>query len=183
MPVQILANSDRSILNLCAKHLAREQGQSAESWRFPLVEPHPEPDPDSGASRNAVTFVHDARRSPAGEVGVIGTFANLFEPIPLQPVRWEGEETGYRALTVLVSEGELHTYRFIVDGAAQLDAINPQRAQLDDGSVWSRFFTDNCRSGRWGPRTSSSGITSTPTGAAAISTWPGPTGSTTKSAA
>jgi hypothetical protein len=144
MAVRKLESSATSILNHCTKHLAREQGAVSESWRFPLIAPYPEA-AANGEVLNSVTFVYDARRAPAASVGVLGTFATLYESVPLEPVTWQAEATGYFALSLLVPEGEMHTYRFVVDGAVVLDPINPQRAVLDDGVEWSRFFTDNCR--------------------------------------
>jgi len=45
---------------------------------------------------------------------------------------------------VVVPKGETHTYKYIVDGAAVLDPINPQQLMRDNGQIWSRFFTDLC---------------------------------------
>jgi hypothetical protein len=145
MPLRIIEKSAVSILNFCAKHLTREQGGSAEAWRFPIVEPFPDKDAVTGAALNAVTFVYDGRREASTPIGVVGTFATLYEPIPLQALQWHEEDTGYRAVTVLVPEAEVHTYRFFVGDEAVPDPINPQRVPLDDGSVWSRFFTEGCR--------------------------------------
>lgn len=144
MAVQVIEKPAVSLFNTCTKHLARSVGVPSEAWRFPMIEPYPRADA-TGLALNAVTFVHDARSTPATSVGVIGTFATLYEAVPLRPLRWQGEDTGFFTVTVLVPEGEVHMYRFIVDGAVVLDAINPQQTVTDDGVTWSRFFTENCR--------------------------------------
>jgi Domain of unknown function DUF83 len=44
----------------------------------------------------------------------------------------------------------MHTYRFIVEDAAPVnDPINPQQIVLDNGVIWSRFFTDPLVFERW----------------------------------
>jgi hypothetical protein len=73
-------------------------------------------------------------------VSVIGTFCNLFEPIPLQVVAGEP----FFALSVVLPKGRVYTYQFMVDGKPVLDPVNPQRVVLDNGKTWSRFFTDLC---------------------------------------
>jgi hypothetical protein len=77
-------------------------------------------------------------------VAITGTFANLFEKIPLRPVVFNNEKTGYFTITAVIPKGEAHTYKFIVDGEVKLDPINPQRTLLDNGEMWSRFFTHLC---------------------------------------
>jgi hypothetical protein len=77
---------------------------------------------------------------PPTAVSLVGTFARLYEPIPLRRI----PETGYFARTLRIPKGEVHTYRFVVDGTPTLDPINPQRTTLDNGREWSRFFTDLC---------------------------------------
>lgn len=162
MPVQILENEDQYVLNHCTKFLARtnndprhnfgnfsnQDGRSriCETWRFPIVDTYNNvADPDKSYIFNKVTFIYrHPEPTPPQQVAVIGTFANLYEPIPLKPVLFIGEETGYYALAIAVPKGELHTYKFIVDGQVILDPINPQRAMLDNGQFWSRFFTNLC---------------------------------------
>lgn len=121
----------------------------AEAWRFPVIDRY-----GGGASAvsnapdfsdyNAVTFIYagsDAR-SPAS-IGVIGTFATLYDPLPLRQVSWEGEPTRFWSLSYAVPTGQKHTYRFIVDKAFSInDPINPQEEQRDNGATWSSFFTD-----------------------------------------
>jgi hypothetical protein len=93
---------------------------------------------------NEVTFIYagaDAK-SPVS-VAVIGTFATLYDPIPLQHVNFEGEATRYWTVTYVIPKGEKHNYRFIVDGAFPInDPVNPQEDLKDNGATWSRFFTD-----------------------------------------
>lgn len=140
----------------CTKYLARDyktvtarhnygdyatndqRASIAEAWRFPIVDAAPEAGQNGGYKDNRVTLVYfDAFATPPGSVGVIGTFANLYEPIPLRRVG----STPYFAITLLIPKGEVHTYQFIVDGRATLDPINPQRCQSDSKDTWSRFFT------------------------------------------
>lgn len=148
MSVSIIATDDQYILNHCTKYLARQQGQVTEAWRFPVIDAYGSYNGrDEYATNygfNLVTFVHDGRAAPAQAAAVIGTFANLHEPLPLRPVTFLGEDTGYRALSVVVPKGEVHLYKFVLDGVPVLDPINPQRALLDNGREWSRFFTQLC---------------------------------------
>ena len=75
---------------------------------------------------------------------MVGSFDNLWDATPLDPVLFDGQPTLYRAATVLVPKGQIHTYKFLVDGQPTLDPINPQRIVLDNGIEWSRFFTQQC---------------------------------------
>ncbi|WP_218617683.1 gluconate 2-dehydrogenase subunit 3 family protein [Cryptosporangium aurantiacum] len=93
---------------------------------------------------NDVTFVYDARADPARSVGVLGTFAELYAPVPLREVAFLGEPTGLWAVTIRVPKGQTHVYRYTVDGTLRTDPINPQRELRDNGAEWSRFFTDGC---------------------------------------
>ncbi len=135
-----------SVLNLAGKYLARRAdapaGDYAEPWRFPIVDSN-----RVGGDRalNRVTFVWraatmDDRRS----VAVVGTFDNLWDATPLEPVLFDGAPTLYRAVTVLVPKAQVHIYKFLADGQPALDPINPQRCVLDNGIEWSRFFTEQC---------------------------------------
>ena len=56
-----------------------------------------------------------------------------------------GEPSGIRAVTVRVPKGQIHTYKLRVDGHWQVDALNPQVVELDNGRQWSRFFTEGCQ--------------------------------------
>jgi hypothetical protein len=162
MSVQIVETDAQYVLNNCTKFLARDNTDSrhnfgqlsdddgrsriCEPWRFPIIDSYSNvKDPDKSYTSNQVTFVYRHQGSiPPKQVAVIGTFANLYEPIPLQSVLFMGEETGYYALTTIVPKGEVHTYKFIVDEQVILDPINPQRAMLENGQFWSRFFTNLC---------------------------------------
>jgi Gluconate 2-dehydrogenase subunit 3 len=159
-------HDDQYVLNYCAKHLARlntdrrhtygppgEQAprdRIAEAWRFPIVDTYGGGAPaaasaDSFDDYNSVTFIYAGAdiQSPAS-VGVIGTFATLYDPIPLRQVLWEGEPTRYWSVSYAVLTGQKHLYRFIVDGAFPVnDPVNPQEEMMDNGAVWSRFFTNN----------------------------------------
>jgi hypothetical protein len=156
---------DDYILNCATKYLARfnadrrhsygppgveaPRDNVAEAWRFPVIDRY-----GGGASAvsnerdfrdyNAVTFIYagsDAQ-SPSS-IGVIGTFATLFDPLPLRQVSWEGEPTRFWSVSYAVPTGQKHTYRFIVDNAFPInDPINPQEVKQDNGAKWSSFFTD-----------------------------------------
>jgi hypothetical protein len=161
-PAKILPNDDLYILNQCTKFLARtntdprhnfgqfsdedRRSQIAETWRFPIIDSYCDnQNLDESYKFNRVTFVYQSSSDkPPQTVAAIGTFANLYAPIPLQPVLFIGEPSGYYALTILVPKGELHTYKYVVDGQTIIDPINPQRAMLDNGQFWSRFFTNLC---------------------------------------
>ncbi|ORE86533.1 hypothetical protein [Aurantimonas sp. 22II-16-19i] len=73
---------------------------------------------------------------------MLGTFAGLNRPIGMEVVEFAGNDTGYRAVTVLVRKAQVHYYRIGREGRFYLDPINPQRATWATGRVWSRFFTD-----------------------------------------
>ena len=87
---------------------------------------------------NQVTFVYCVTEtSVPQQVAVIGTFANLYEPIPLRLIA----DTPFFTATMVIPKGEVHLYKYVVDGQAVVDPINPQRVIQDNGRVWSRFFT------------------------------------------
>lgn len=165
MSAAFFSKDDQYVLNYCTKYLARFNTDSrhaystaipasprdriAETWRFPIIDTY-----GGGAAAftngsqygnyNEVTFIYagpDAK-SPAS-ASAIGTFATLYDPIPLQQMSFEGEPTRYWSLTYVVPKGEKHLYRFIVDGSSPInDPVNPQLELLDNGEQWSRFFTD-----------------------------------------
>jgi hypothetical protein len=131
------------VLNLAGKYLARRTdaaGDYAEPWRFPIVESYHAGNDRTGEYwLNRVTFVwrasaEDDRRA----ISVVGSFDNLWDATPLDPVVFDGQPTLYRAATVLVPKGQIHTYKFLVDGQPTLDPVNPQRIVLDNGIEWSR---------------------------------------------
>jgi hypothetical protein len=158
MPDLSFYADDQYILNYCTKYLSRfnldrrhtygpdgvdaPRDRIAEAWRFPLIDTY------SGAEltgHNQVTFIYAGAdtRSPA-TVSVIGTFATLHTPLPMRQARFEGEPTRFWSLSYAIPVGQVHRYRFIVDGAYPInDPVNPQEEQLDNGAVWSRFFTDS----------------------------------------
>ena len=56
---------------------------------------------------NEVTFVYKAdERLPAKQVAVVGTFATLYQPLPLKPIHFLDDPTGYFALTVVLPIGQ-----------------------------------------------------------------------------
>lgn len=117
-----------------------------EAWRYPIVDSYYDGASAEGSYPfNAVTFVYDGRTGQAQDVAVTGTFAELHEPTPLEPVRFLGEPSGIHAVTVRVPKGQVHTYKLRVDGVWQLDPLNPQTQELDNGRPWSRFFTEGCQ--------------------------------------
>lgn len=163
MAIRIVAKEDMEVLNYCAKYLTRDstdprhnfgpydpqefRARICESWRFPLIEGYSDNNDFLASSAfNEVTFVFaDASQPlPPQRVLIIGTFANLFEPIPLRRLKFTEEETPFWSLTVVVPKGQTHTYKFLVDERPMLDPINPQQAMLENGQRWSRFFTESC---------------------------------------
>lgn len=159
MTMQIIEKDEQHILNYCTKYLARgnhyiDSPPSAdnpnltrvcESWRFPIIESYGEPEPDKNNdyTHNEVTFIYFAKDDAnVGPVAVVGTFGKLYEPIPLKPVQFLGEPTGYFALTLVLPVENNYRYRFIVDGQVILDPVNPQQVTLPNGKKWSQFFTD-----------------------------------------
>lgn len=158
----VLERDDQYVLNHCTKFLARsntdarhafgqyESGDQraliCEAWRFPILDSYRSslPNEDSYAY-NRVTFVYRPEpNAPNSTVGVVGTFATLYEPIPLTRVRFVDEDSEYLSVTVRVPKGQVFRYRFIVDGRSILDPINPQEVVLANGEQWSRFFTHLC---------------------------------------
>jgi len=155
--------SDRYILSRCTKYLARlntdrrhaygpqesARDRIAEAWRFPIIDTYAGGisalnDPQTWNSYNEVTFVHVGSGNQPSSVGIIGTFANLHTPIPMQQAKFEDEPARFWSVTYAVPKGEMHRYRFVIDGAAPVnDPVNPQQITVDNGSVWSRFYTDS----------------------------------------
>ena len=167
MSVRGSGPDDEFVLNECVKHLSRAgdpppvgdedaasafRSRVAEAWRFPVIglprgvpPATPASAESSGATSepgNLVTFVYKDRPGDRTEVAVLGTFATLFDPLPLREVLFDGEDTGYRALSVAVPAGQVHTYKFRVGRQFVLDPVNPQRERTGDGRLWSRFFTE-----------------------------------------
>jgi gluconate 2-dehydrogenase subunit 3-like protein len=153
MAIRIVEKDDYAILNYCAKYLARDnadprhnffgrwsdsdvRARVAESWRFPLIDGYSDgADFEAGYAFNEVTFVY--QDAAAADAAVVGTFANLYEPLPLRRVA----DTPFFTLSIVVPKGEVHYYKFLVGGRALLDPINPQQKAMDNGVAWSRFFT------------------------------------------
>ena len=145
MPVRIVEKDDQDILNLCTKYLSRagDPSASAEAWRFPVIDVFRGSPLDPNDPDNEVVFIYKAAPGTTTQVGVLGTFATLYEAVPLKPVTFLGEETGYFGLSVAVPKGQTHIYQYVVNGTLTLDPINPQRVVLENGKTWSRFFTDS----------------------------------------
>ena len=153
MLASVVAKEADYILNHCAKYLARDNvderhsffgldaGQArsriSEPWRFPIVDAD-----DTGvvdaSDWNHVTFVHRAPDSRLDiSVKLLTPCLGLFAPTPLTLI----DDSLYVALTLRVLKGQRHRYRFIVNGQAKLDAINPQTMVTPQGEVWSSFWT------------------------------------------
>ena len=157
MLAPLVARDPQYVLNHCTKFLARDNRDSrhsyygaldgqaraaiSESWRFPIVDAHDGDAPDAD-EWNDVTFVYApaANRPEPVVVSLLTTAHTLYDPIPL--VRVEG--SAYRACTVKVRKGRHERYRFQIDGASELDPVNPQTMTLPTGEVWSSFFTWAC---------------------------------------
>lgn len=154
---------DRYVLNRCTKYLARfntdrrhaygtqdaPRDRIAEAWRFPIIDAYAGgisalSDPASWSGYNEVTFVYAASGNPPSSVGVIGSFAVLHTPIPMAQAKFDGAGTNFWSVTYAVPKGEVHRYQFVIDGGTLInDPVNPQQVTLDNGVVWSRFFTDS----------------------------------------
>lgn len=137
------------VLNHCAKYLARDntderhsfygldaglpRAKISESWRFPIVDAD-----DSGAEgaseHNHVTFVYRGR---GASVRLLTPCLGLHAPTALRAV----DDSDYLSLTVRVPKGRRYRYRFVVDGRAQLDPINPQVLTTAQNETWSCFWT------------------------------------------
>jgi hypothetical protein len=160
MQTRIINTDHQYVLNHCTKYLARSnpdfrhnynsqfsvgdaRGQICEVWRFPIIDSYVDrDDQESTANFNRVTFVYFSLNSDLPKfVGVVGTFDKLYRSIPLHEITFLGEPTGYYAISLAIPKGEVHTYKFIVDGQVILDPINPQQKILDNGQTWSQFFT------------------------------------------
>lgn len=166
MAAQTVQADDQYVLNQCTKYLARDSadprhgfgqygagdGRAAicEAWRFPIIDSHWDGNSaETSYGFNNVTFVYRGARAGlrgpnAVEVALVGTFAPLYETIPLHPLTFMGEPTGLFAVTVKAPKAQVHRYKFVADGRPELDPINPQRETLDNGQEWSRFFTEAC---------------------------------------
>lgn len=130
------------ILNYCAKHLARDKGNIQEAWRFPIIEnAYPSA---SSKNHNIVSFVFAHSEATNIQVFLSGTFAPLHQRLPLQVIRFNQQSTRFHAASFLIPHGELHRYRFYIDGNWTTDPINPQTQTQDNGESWSQFFTDYC---------------------------------------
>jgi hypothetical protein len=142
------------LLNHCTKYLARDNadgrhsyygaddGQSradiSEAWRFPIIDAHDGAESDA-YDWNDVTFVYagPVNGPQPTSVALLGTFGALYEPVPLALIG----ESRFWSCTLKVRKAERYRYRFLVDGAAMLDPVNPQTHQLSTGEEWSSFFT------------------------------------------
>lgn len=157
----VIVKDDLYVLNHCTKFLAREnvdqrhnygqfppgdpRGNYCEPWRFPIIDSYYDgKDYEKSYRFNEVTFVFFDKQKTPENISVVGSFCPLYASVPLSPVRFQAEETGYYSVTVMVPKAQVHTYKFIVDGEARLDPINPQQVVLDNGETWSRFFTHLC---------------------------------------
>jgi hypothetical protein len=158
----ILDVDDQYVLNNCAKFLARTNTDArhnfgqygpgdpcakiCEAWRFPVIDSYRSVVlGEESYAFNRVTFIYQVNPNARPQsVGVVGTFATLFEVIPLRSIAFGSDETDYMAVSVRVPKGRVFRYRFIVDGSSVLDPINPQQVMTANGELWSRFFTHLC---------------------------------------
>ncbi len=125
--------------------LGDARGKIREAWRFPVIDTCTvTPAGEAASDFNDVTFIYMAEDTAPAQVGVIGTFGLLYEPVALRRVKFLDEDTSYWALTLALPRREVYYYKFVVDGAVILDPVNPQRSVLENGVEWSRFFTWEC---------------------------------------
>jgi hypothetical protein len=157
----VLPLNHQYVLNHCTSKLARsssdvrhnynnlfdandQRARISEPWRFPIVDSFGSlpPGPED-QQLNRVTFVCPlGPDSDPADLAVIGSFHPLYQSISLEPVLFLNESTGYYACTLLVPKGQVHTYRFVINGAICNDFINPQSRKLTNGEIWSLFYTD-----------------------------------------
>jgi hypothetical protein len=144
---------DQYILDHCSKYLARERpdwwnpnARGSDAWRFPIVDSHADADlgQEESYRLNEVTFIYVEGEPPPDAVGALGTFGQMYDPVAFRRVLHRGEQTRLWAATIVVGKGEVHLYKLVVDGNAQVDPLNPQRVTLLNGREWSRFFTQEC---------------------------------------
>lgn len=157
MPPILINKTSQYIFNHCTRYLARNNndfrhdfGQFSaneftanisESWRFPIIDNYSDGQNfEKGYGFNEVTFIYVSNEGLPQDISVIGSFANLYESIPLKRV----EDSDYYAVTLVIPKGQVHTYKFLINGEIVLDKINPQQSSLDNDQIWSRFFTENC---------------------------------------
>ena len=99
MTITLASKDSTYILNYCAKYLARDNvgprhnyGQYADddprarvsdAWKFPIVDSYYNgKDYEASYQSNIVTFIYVNRDGRLGDqVGVIGTFSNLYAPV------------------------------------------------------------------------------------------------------
>ena len=154
MGAPVVSKDPQYVFNHCAKYLARDntdtrhsffgnydgqrRGAISEAWRFPIVDAHDGDEPDAD-NWNDVTFVYMPDRGAAHpvDVALICTAHALHDPIPLLRIG----DSLYWSRTLKVRKGRRERYLLLVDGATQLDLINPQTETLTNGDVWSSFFT------------------------------------------
>ena len=103
LPAVVIEKDDQYVLNHCTRYLARDGDEArhdfgqyepgdprariAEAWRYPIVDSYHDPQLGEGSyAFNGVTFVHDARRAPATDVAVTGSFTELHDPVALRPI-------------------------------------------------------------------------------------------------
>jgi len=147
--MSIIQKSSEYIYNNCSKYFLRAKVADStdpsfsfpDNWRFPIIDCHRLNGDESEYFMNEITFIYiETDTNKAADVSIIGTFSNLYEPIPLNRV----ENSIYYSLTYLIPKGEIHYYQFLVDGKYILDPVNPQTFTMNDGVQWSRFFTQSC---------------------------------------
>ena len=147
---ELLDPDDEHVLDLCAKHLARtddslrhshkgylgtdRRGRFSEGWRVPFVESSDRLD------MNHVLFVwrREMDAPSPHDVSLSGTFAPLYERIPLRRV----PESIYWYARLRIPSRECHRYLYNVDRAWERDRVNPQEESDETGNTWSRFFTE-----------------------------------------
>jgi gluconate 2-dehydrogenase subunit 3-like protein len=162
MDAKLLELDDTYVMNVVSKFVSRDPGPArhdyageyqandlrglvCESWRFPIVDAVHLPDlPDNGIRHNRVTFVWPDGAGSEPDISLIGTFTDLYAPIPLTRINWSGTPMPYQAVSFAVPKAQVHRYLFLGPKGPALDPINPQRITLDDATTWSRFFTELC---------------------------------------
>ena len=121
MPYRLLSRDDIYVLNYSTKYLARDntddrhnygqyaagdpRSRIAEAWRFPIIDSYYDgQDYEASYDFNAVTFIYANSDPGLTSVAVVGTFADLYAPVPLRRVAG----TKYWTVTIMVPKGEVH---------------------------------------------------------------------------
>ena len=143
--MKVLQEEDQYVLNYCAKYLARNNTERAimmansmrttsagasASRGFPIVDTYSDGVDYVGSYPfNQVTFVYCVTAaSVPPQVAVLG-----LSLISTSPFRCADHRHAVLHGDDSHPEGQVHLYKYVVDGQAVVDPINPQRVTQDNG--------------------------------------------------